>query len=232
VGARRAKAAVALGAVVAMLPARWAAARAPECESPPAAAPANAAPPAQAADDETPARRPRKQWRTSVDSGAPTSAAPRLLVDPLTIDGAAFYEAVGRPDLASSYRMRHGLSVASWIVGGVSLGVGAFAWVLIRTVEAAGTGIFCTVGIVTETGNPSACQKPDETLWVPDLMMAGGLALIVAPAFWSNDPVSPEEKEELARDIVARARPERGVMWSFAPAPGGQGGTLSLSGRF
>jgi hypothetical protein len=223
VGARRAKAAVALGAFVAMLPARWAAAEEPVAPVPPAAA--------QATDDETPARTPRRQRRSSVDPEARPGTPPRLVVDPLTLEGASFYEAIGRPDLASEYRTRHALRIGSRVVGGLSLGLGALAWVAMRALEAGATAPICGIQIVAG-GDGAACSPPDDTLWVPDLMMAGGLALLIAPVFWSNDPVSDAEKEELARDVSARARTERAVMWSFAPAPGGQGGTLSLSGRF
>jgi hypothetical protein len=228
--ARKARAAVVLGAFLAMLPARWAAARAPECESPPAAGPASAAPkphaPAQAADDETPARWPRRERRTSVDPNAPPGAPPLLLVDPRMLEGASFYETVGRPDLAAGYRTRHGLKIASRVVGGVSLGLGALTWVAVRALEAGFSAPFCVAGA------QDACGPPKDTLWVPDIMMAGGLALLVAPLLWSNDPVSLEEKVALARGAFAGTRPSAAVMWSFAPAPGGQGGTLLLSGRF
>jgi hypothetical protein len=79
----------------------------------------------------------------------------------------------------------------------------------------------------------SGCaRRGTGTLWVPDLMMAGGLALLVVPAFWSNDPVSPAEKEDLAREAMGRASPSRGVSWNLTAAPAPGGGSVALSGRF
>jgi hypothetical protein len=166
------KAALALVAFVAMLPARWVAAQ------------TLAAPPPQ----------------------------PRLMIDPLTIQGAAFYDVVGRPDLASEYRWRHGWAIASRVVGGISLGLGALAW--------AGAHAFAD----------PLCEGPscpgNKTLWVPDIMMAGGAALLVLPFLWSNDPVSIEEKARLAHNALW------GVSWNVAAAPVAEGATLVVGGHF
>jgi hypothetical protein len=262
---RRKKAGMVLGVVFLMIPGRWAAAAegAAVQASPPrdasSAAPHLGAPttgsplaPVKAAvDDERPVSNPRPPRRMMVDPEASEGREsrergedgspwpPRLMVDPLTIEGASFYDAVGRPDLAASYRARHGWAVASRVVGGVSLGLGALAWVAIQTVyvaAAAYTLPFCilTVDSAATTQDCGKSSGPG-TLWVPDIMMAAGLTLLVVPALWSNDPVSNAEKEDLARDAGARERrAPRSLSWnvSAAPLPGGQGGALSFAGRF
>jgi hypothetical protein len=82
-------------------------------------APSAASP--QANDGEEPARAPSP---TRLASGSPLV----LSVDPMVIKGAAFYDAVGRPDLASAYRVRHGWAVASRVMGTISLTAGAALW--------------------------------------------------------------------------------------------------------
>jgi hypothetical protein len=207
-----------LGSFVAVLPARWAAAEEPVVPVPCVATPAT--------DDEQPAGAPRRLRRTTAEPDGDLWPPPPPPFDPLTIEGASFYEVVGRPDLAAAYRARQGWAVASRVLGGLSLGIGAVAWVAVRVAEATLSVPFCALG------DMAACQPARDTLWVPDIMMAGGLALLILPAFWSNDPVSDAEKAELVRTALARARPARAVSLSFAPVLGGEGGTLSLSGRF
>jgi len=63
------------------------------------------------------------------------------------------------------------------------------------------------------------------------ILVPVGLALLVAPWLWSDDPVSLDEKVELAR--AARRRTGGvGVSVSAVPLPGGQGGQLVFAGRF
>jgi hypothetical protein len=149
------------------------------------------------------------------------------MVAPHLFEGAAFYDAVGRPDLAEEYRARHGWAIASRVVGGLSLGLGAGVWLIVKTVETTFEVAPCSVLMASGCG-----QQQGTTLWVPDLMMAGGLALLAVPALWSNDPVSSEQKARLARDAFgAHARP---VSWNVAAVPlaGGRGGAFSVAGRF
>jgi hypothetical protein len=104
----------------------------------------------------------------------------------------------------------------------------AFTWLSAQLIDAA----------IKAPSAPSkpirTCHQGPGTRWVPDLMMVGGLALLILPGFWSNDPVSLDEKADLARDAVARAEERRRFTWNVtaAPAPSGQGGALALSGRF
>jgi hypothetical protein len=110
----------------------------------------------------------------------------------------------------------------SRVVGGISLGFGMIAWTAAQTVSAVAGGLCGGVN------GGMGCHTSTPTLWGPDIMMAGGLALLIAPAFWSNDPVSSTEKAALARDAGLR------VGWNVAaaPSPDGQGGTVLVSGRF
>jgi hypothetical protein len=149
----------------------------------------------------------------TVSSPAP-SGAPPLAVEPLP-KGAAFYDAVDRPDLAAIYRSRHRWAIASRVVGGISLGLGAIVWEAAQVAEA--------------EANP-LCQTNcgSHRMWVPYTMMAAGAALLVLPVFWSNDPVSDEEKARLARE----AGRTMGFNFAAAPAADGRGGTLVLGGRF
>jgi hypothetical protein len=226
-----AKVGTVFGAVCLMISGRWAEAAeagpAPvtpsvvEGSTPPVerlAAPVSPLPGAQATDDEAPAREPMARPMAVAPGARPL----RLAVDPRLIEGASFYDAVGRPDLADEYRTRHAFAVASRVVGGISLGLGAIAWAVVKTfyVDVNTTQCLVTVGM--------SCPQQTPTLWVPDIMMAGGLALLVLPALWSNDPVSPAEKDQLAREAGGR------LSWnvSAAPAADGRGGTFVVGGTF
>jgi hypothetical protein len=156
--------------------------------------------------------------------GAPPRAPappPPPAVNPFVLDGGSFYDLVGRPDLAARYRTRHAWKSGLRIIGGVSLTLGALTWTMARMLEATFSSSVC--GLAQQ----SACDPGYKTLWVPDLMMAGGLALMVVPGFWSDDPVSKEEKARLARDATAR-----GVSWNVSAAPAPGGGTIVVGGRF
>jgi hypothetical protein len=181
-------------------------------------APVAALPGAQVTDDETPAREPTARPMAVGPGARPL----RLAVDPRLIEGASFYDAVGRPDLADEYRTRHAFAVASRVVGGISLGLGAIVWAVAKTfyVDVNTTQCLVTVGM--------SCPQQTPTLWVPDVMMAGGLALLVVPALWTNDPVSAAEKDRLAREAGGR------LSWnvSAAPAAAGRGGTFVVGGTF
>ena len=203
------KAGLVLGVAFLMISVRWAAA----AEGAPAAVPPAAVEGSTAGVQPLP---------------GPRSAPPRLTIDPRMIEGALFYDVVGRPDLAAEYRTRHGWAVASRVVGGISLGLGAFTWLSAQLIDVAFKAPFC--GLQTDP----ACRQGPGTLWVPDLMMAGGLALLILPGFWSNDPVSLDEKADLARKAEARAEATRRFPWhvTAAPTPSGQGGALAFSGRF
>jgi hypothetical protein len=200
---RRDKAGLVLGVVFLMIPARWASAA--------EALPAAAAP--ATVEASTPRDEP---W-------SPALQAMNLM----RIDGAAFYDAVGRPDLASRYGTRHALQITGRVVGGLSLGLGVLSWVAVKALLAGFKLPYCAIN------DPDPACHRDETLWVPDLMMAGGAALIVA-TLGRTDPVSDDEKAELAYD-AARRPPSPlplGLNVSITPQAGSDGATLMLAGRF
>jgi hypothetical protein len=211
------KAAFAPVAFVVMLPARWAAA-AETVETTVSPLPDVG----QAVDSEVPRRAPGPPARMAVDPEESQPAAPRLEIDPMMVKGASFYDVVGRPDLAAQYRTRHGFAVGSRVVGGITLGLGVTAWVAVELVDAFSKS-FC---IFDRTA--SGCSQSPPTL-IPDIMMATGAVLLLAPAFWSNDPVSEREKKRLARDAESR---QFDVSLAAAPSPDGRGGTVVLGGRF
>jgi hypothetical protein len=71
-------------------------------------------------------------------------------------------------------------------------------------------------------------------LIIPDAMLLGGLVLLVAPSFFDTDPVSEQEKTDLAEaEATARVRSStRPAGVSFAPRLEGSGAGITLSGRF
>jgi hypothetical protein len=176
--------------------------------------------------------------------GGPPPALPtsplRLTFDPLRVEGAAFYEVVGRPDLAASYRSRRRTKVAVRIAGGVTVGVGfvALAAGALVGAVAAAPSPFCILLVDTGPRSDDLCtQKPvDDSYLAPGgIVVATGIGLLVAPSFWSNDPVSDVEKATLARQAVARQSRSTGPITlnlGVAPTRGAAGGTLMLSGRF
>jgi hypothetical protein len=226
---RRTKATLALGLLFLLIPGRWAAAATlpPSPDGPAARAGVEPSTP-DGGNLPFDSRAPHGTTlapRATPSPPAPVVEAPLTLAfDPRLVEGASFYEVVGRPDLAAEYRSRHAWAVGLRTVGGLSLGLGVLAWVAIQAATAAFTVPFCAVG------EKSACDADTGTLWVPDLMMAGGLALLIAPAFWSNDPVGPSERDALAREAAERYRHPRASV-SFSPTIGG-GGQISLSARF
>jgi hypothetical protein len=202
---RRGKAKLVLGAVFLMIPARWASAAEAAAEAP-------AVPVAATVEDSTPRD----------GSWSPARQAENLM----KIDGAAFYELVGRPDLASSYSTRHTLQITGRVVGGISLGVGLLSWVVINAVILSFQTPYCF-------NNPNASCSSDVTLWGPDLMMAGGAVLILA-TLGRTDPVSDDEKAHLAH-AAAKRRPTPlplGLNVSVTPHAESDGATVMLAGRF
>jgi hypothetical protein len=146
------------------------------------------------------------------------AAAQTQPLGPPSVTGAAFYESVGRPDLATSYRTRFGLKLASRIAGAVAIVSGGL-WLVYQRVDE---------GLANDCGGSNSPPVCDRTHWGPDLVMLGGLAALIVPAFFDTEPVSAAERARLARGA------SRDLSWSFsaAPAPSGQGGTLLLGGRF
>lgn len=177
--------------------------------------------------------------KSSGDEPSPVTAPPALspsevegrrrrIADALLqIEGAEFYVNVGRPDLARRYKERSSNKTAVRVAGGVVMAAG---FVALIAVAVASTGV-CD-------GEPAPCGSSSSTsspyIIVPDLVMLGGLALLVAPAIFDTDPVSDQEKADLA-DAEAAARTRslvRRNSLSFAPRLEHDGAALTFSGRF
>jgi hypothetical protein len=174
------------------------------------------------ADLSAPPRRPNTE-----DDPTPVpekSPAPHLLIDPLTLKGAAFYEAVGRRDLADDYRARRGAKAFGRVLGGITLGVSSAFWVL-GSALASSPDSNCG-----RDPHGASCAANRSELLVSEIAMAVGLGLLVVPAFWSTEPVSDEQKVELVREAARKQTPGIDLRVSAAPLPGG--GTVRVGGRF
>lgn len=133
--------------------------------------------------------------------------------------------AVGRPELARRYRLRRHVKRAiqggGAIILGLGLGAAAYLWAL--------EGFDCI-----DPGDE--CNDNIPNSWTYTLLGAAGvgLVLLVAPAFVRTDPVSADEKEDLARQArYARSFAPTDVRLRLAaPSPGSSGASLVLSGRF
>jgi hypothetical protein len=182
--------------------------------------------------------------------------APRLRVDSdkLTLLGVApvghdeFYEIVGRPDLASSYRSRSELIKAGKAVGWVTIGaaIASAAVLLVADVFVAGV---CAVPneVQKDNGQPQTCQSGGGELFlIPAAIGVGGTAMLIGMARVPRDPLTFEQRQALAHQYNARldeaaggrVEPPRASGWlhdlavAGAPLPNGDGGALFLSGRF
>ena len=145
----------------------------------------------------------------------------------LQIEGAGFYEAVGRPDLADRYETRRSLKTA------VPRDRGAPCW---------GRGSWYSSSSRQESLVPvtravrAGLHSPAPSFVVPDSMMLGGLVLLLLPSVFDTDPVNEREKLGLAEaEAAARARarpPRRPANLSIVPRLEHDGAALTLSLRF
>jgi hypothetical protein len=134
--------------------------------------------------------------------------------------GPAFYTLVGRPDLRQSYEVRRGGKAALRVVGGLSLIVGALWW-YVEIVGDDSLLVDCT-----RYHSEAECSRVHAG---PDLMMLGGLAALILPAFIEDDPLSLPERAELLRKPTA---PPRLASLALAPRVDRDGALLALAGRF
>lgn len=119
------------------------------------------------------------------------------------VDEDAFFEEVGRGDLAESYRNRR---AARWglMIGGAALAVGAS----IYAISSQSSG--CSVG----PGDPrfkEACidapgRELDKAVRVTALGIGGGAALFLGGLFVKPHPVEPDELRRLASEYNVRMR--------------------------
>ena len=218
---RRAGAGLAVGLLSLMIPARWAAAD--DAPAPTTVEAQHAGVQSRAQSGENRAERASGPGPSAAGAALTQAPLPELAFSLLAIQGAAFYTSVGRPDLAEAYSNRHALKWTSRIIGIVSLSIGVLAWSSYAVLSG-------PLGGCQSRPEDPACNK---TLWVPDIMTAGGLALIMGPSFFDTHPVSMQEKVGLADAAVFRWRqPPRAQPLSLVPRVERDGGSLMLSGRF
>jgi hypothetical protein len=200
------KAGLVLGAVFLMIPGRWAAA----AEALPAQ------PPPAGVEGSTPTV---ERLPGPADQIYRPEEPPPELSYVYALRGPLFYEAVGRPDLAERYRWRSGAKMATRVLGGVTVAVGALWWMFAKLGDTLLTD--CTSFYA-----PDVCHK---TYWGPDITMVAGLAAIVMPSFIDDDPVGLEERARLVETATSRWRP---TSLSLAPRVDRDGASLALAGRF
>lgn len=147
------------------------------------------------------------------------------------LEGAHFYEVVGREDLARQYRSRATTRTGLLLGGGVATAAG--------TVMALATML--PTCAIWDARAQTCLQTRVPNLVVPGLVMAGaGFVALMVGAFFQPDPVSPKARYELAeeynRGVDARRagaasreveRPR--VTLGVAPTPGGVSAALSLT---
>jgi hypothetical protein len=191
-----------LGASLLMIPGRWA-----------------------LAADSTPAPNQPAAVENSPQGGT-RGEPPLFVVDPLQLKGSAFYDALGRDDLARRYRTRAEVKGATRVLGGVALTVGV-AWLVL---DAFGSAAWA--GLCAGAQGGSSCKQDAGPPLGVDILLGVGLAALVAPSFWSTDPLNDDEKRALVESVTRARFQPRDVHVSAAPALEGQGATLRLAGRF
>ncbi len=113
--------------------------------------------------------------------------------------------------------------------GGVLLAGGVLVGILDLFATAAtniGNGLGCAGGSSTD------CQASSSASAAPWVVALVGLGMLIVPACYSTDPLSPSEKAALLSDPAASAPPRPSLSLSVAPAPASGGGTLVVGGRF
>lgn len=158
---------------------------------------------------------------SSPSSPAPGAIDLRLLA---SLDGPAFYRALGRPDLARRYEARRAGKVALRVGGGLLLIGGVVVGMF--DAFAVGLGNVFNPSCVPGTGN--GCQNASAVPW---LVALAGVGMLIAPACYSTDPLTPSEKRALIDSVVA-APPRPSLSLTVAPAPVPGGGALFVAGRF
>jgi hypothetical protein len=140
------------------------------------------------------------------------------------LSGAEFYDLIDRPDLARAYHRR--LTYKRVAIGAAAVGtMGAFALILTMP-------------------NPASCDLGDEAcesanrqgfrnhMWEATGAIAlSGVAIVIARYYWAHPhPISESEAKRLAAEHNQTLRDRLGL--SVAPYVSGQGGGVSVAGRF
>jgi hypothetical protein len=155
------------------------------------------------------------------------------------IEGAAFYRAIGRADLASAYRRRRTIKIALQ-VGGVLVAAGGVAWAVMGLPRAPDcSGIFFADPIreCLEAGDRARATR----FLIGVTLGLGGAGLVYWGGTMSPHPVTTPEARHLADEHNRRLRRELGLpdddrarapsLWLGLQADD-RGGGLTLGGRF
>jgi len=117
---------------------------------------------------------------------------PMVNINPLLLKGPLFYEVIGRPDLALRYRRRQSAKTLVRVGGGIALGVG----ILGTIAEAAAASFTAWPCALSGSSNQPACASQSGSP-VPLALLGLGVAMLIAPSFWSTDPLTEAQKVDL-----------------------------------
>lgn len=163
-----------------------------------------------------------------------------------SLDGADFYDAVGRPDLADSYRTRRNLYIGGGIAAGALLAYGIYEVVTSLSIR---SDTFdnddCQLG-----GDFAACVERDRIadqkledeadVHLRRALIGGGIGLgvgLIAGAIYKRrHPVSDDERRFLVikynRSLRARLGIPEPQILDVGPYAGADGGGVVVTGRF
>ena len=165
----------------------------------------------------------------NVQTGQIVSTWVNLYQQGKPLNGARFYEVVGRPELAKRYRGRMGARVALMAGGGaVTLGGGLMALLTLSP----GCAVY-------DAASFRCVQTRTPSLVVPGLVIGSiGLVALMVGAFINPNPVGPQEAVELAQefnrklDATSEAPKKTKMQVSFAIAPTADGVSAAFAVRF
>ena len=171
----------------------------------------------------------------NVQTGQIVSTWVNLYQQGKPLNGARFYEVVGRPELAKSYRGRMGARIGLMAGGGaVTLGGGLMALLTLSP----GCAVY-------NAATFTCVQTRTPSLVVPGLVVGGvGLVALMVGAFINPNPVGPQEAVELAQEYnrkldatseapkTTKTTKKEAPSMSFALAPTAGGVSAAFAVKF
>ncbi|MCA2977726.1 MAG: hypothetical protein INH41_06190 [Myxococcaceae bacterium] len=147
-----------------------------------------------------------------------SGAAPSAWVTPLykgeQLEGARFYEVVGRADLARQYRQRTAVKVVTVSLGGIAMLAGSLA-ALADLSRLTGSSS-C---LIYDAATARCLRSQSSSLLVPGLgVAAGGLVALLVGVFIEPHPVGTRERYDFVSGFNERVDREKGAK-SSAPGP-------------
>jgi hypothetical protein len=135
------------------------------------------------------------------------------LLEPL--EGPAFYEKLGRPDLVEAYRNREQLKNGLKILGGVTTAVG----LVLGIAAVSSIGSDCVSTPSNWCFGPRVSKNSQLIGGLVGLgLVAGGTGMLVAGFVINPNPVDAVEARQLADEYNAKLKDRLGVASEFAPA--------------